>query len=209
LKSIRRILSTTATATAVAFVVYSCSSKLQEAEALDLSETPMQTVSDMFAIQTKNGVVQMRMEAKKMQRFDKDTMTIELFPEGFAVYSYNSEGLLETILLSDKASHKTFKNSKGEAWSAFGNVSIQNIIKQETMETDTIYWDQRINQIYTDCYVRMYSADAFMQGYGMKSDDRARNAVIMKPFNSYSVVVQDTTVVKVDSVNFIGPFLKK
>lgn len=198
-----------ATAIAVAFVVFSCSGKLQEAEDINLSETPMQTVEDMFAVQTKNGVIVMRMEADRMQRFENDSVSTELFPDGFSVYGYTDEGLLETILLSDQARHKTFKNNGGEEWEAYGNVSVQNIIKQETMETDTIYWDRRVNQIYTDCYIKMYSPDGFMQGYGMRSDDRARNAVIMKPFNSYSVVVQDTTAVVVDSVNFIGPFLKK
>ena len=125
------------------------------------------------------------------------------------MYSYTGDGLLETIMLSDQARHITFKSSNGEEWQAFGNVSIQNIIKRETMETDTIYWDQRVHQIYTDCYIRMYSPDGFMQGYGMRSDDKARNAIIKKPFNSYSVVVKDTTAVLVDSINFIGPFLKK
>ena len=49
-----------------------------------------------------------------------------------------------------------------------------------------------------------------MQGFGMRSDDMARNAIIQRPFNSYSVVEQDTTKVVLDSVNFIGPFpLKK
>lgn len=199
-----------ATASAVAFVVNSCSGKLKLAEAINLEETPMQTVENMFAVQTKNGVTIMRIEADKMERYENDSLTIEKFPEGFAVYSYTDQGLLETILLSDKANHKTFKdNTQGEIWEAFGNVSVQNVIKQETMETDTIYWDQRVNQIYTDCYIKMYSPDGFMQGYGMRSDDKARNAIIMKPFNSYSVVVQDTTTFFVDSVNFIGPFLKK
>ena len=169
----------------------------------------MQTVDNMFAVKTKNGLVEMRIEADKMLRFETDSTTMEFFPEGFAVYSYTDEGLLETILLSDQARHITFKKTNGEEWQAFGNVSVQNIIKRETMETDTIYWDQRVHQIYTDCYIRMYSPDGFMQGYGMRSDDKARNAIIRKPFNSYSVVVKDTTTVLVDSVNFIGPFLKK
>ena len=169
----------------------------------------MQVVNDMFAVQTKNGLVEMRIEADKMLRFENDTSSMELFPEGFAVFSYTDEGLLETILLADQARHLTYKNSKGEEWQAFGNVSVQNIIKQETMETDTLYWDQRVHQIYTDCYIRMTSPDGFMQGYGMRSDDKARNAVIRKPFNSYSVVIKDSTAVLVDSVNFIGPFLKK
>ena len=199
-----------ATAAAVAFVVYLWVGKdKKKVEKTDLSGLPMQTVDDMFAVQTKNGVVVMRIEAEKMLRYENDTTATELFPEGFAVYSYTDEGLLETILLSDQARHILYKSSNGEEWQAFGNVSVQNIIKRETMETDTIYWDQRSHQIYTDCYIRMYSPDGFMQGYGMRSDDKARNAIIHKPFNSYSVVVQDTTAVLVDSINFIGPFLKK
>ncbi len=199
-----------ATAAAVAFVVYLWVGKdKKKVEKTDLSGLPMQTVDDMFAVQTKNGVVVMRIEADKMLRYENDSTATELFPEGFAVYSYTDEGLLETILLSDQARHILYKSSNGEEWQAFGNVSVQNIIKRETMETDTIYWDQRSHQIYTDCYIRMYSPDGFMQGYGMRSDDKARNAIIHKPFNSYSVVVQDTTAVLVDSINFIGPFLKK
>jgi hypothetical protein len=43
----------------------------------------------------------------------------------------------------------------------------------------------------------------------MESDQRARNSVIFRPFNSYGVVVKDTTEVLVDSINFIGPLGKK
>ena len=210
MKPVWKILIAIATAAAVAIVVLlSLRKGKADGERIDFSKVPMQTVDDMFAVKTKNGVVVMRIEADKMLRYETDTTTMELFPDGFSVYSYTDDGLLETIMLSDQARHITFKSSNGEEWQAFGNVSIQNIIKRETMETDTIYWDQRVHQIYTDCYIRMYSPDGFMQGYGMRSDDKARNAIIKKPFNSYSVVVKDTTAVLVDSINFIGPFLKK
>ena len=77
------------------------------------------------------------------------------------------------------------------------------------METDTLYWDRKNEKLYTDCYVKLYSPDGFMQGYGMESDQRARESVIKRPFNSFGYVNQDTTAVKIDSVNFIGPLLKK
>ena len=48
-----------------------------------------------------------------------------------------------------------------------------------------------------------------LQGFGMRSDEMARNARIFKAFNSDLVVVQDSTKVIIDSVNFIGPLLKK
>lgn len=199
----------TATAFAVAFIVYSCKGHLAEADALDLSSVPLQTIDDMFAVQTKNGVVVMRMESDIMERFENDTISKETFPKGLAIYSYTDEGLLETTIFSDDAVHEINKKDNTEKWAAYGNVLIQNVIKNETVETDTLYWDQGKEEIYTDCYVRMYSPSGFMQGYGMRSDQKARSAIILRPFNSFGVVVQDTTAVIIDSVNFIGPIIKK
>ena len=197
-----------ATATAVAFVVYSCKGKLAEAESINIKETPVQIVDDMFIVQSKNGKMQMRAQAPLMEKYERDSLKYELFPEGFFVYGYTEEGLLETEIVADNAKHMKHDNGE-ESWSAFGNVVVKNLIKQEVMETDTLYWDQKNEKIYTNCYVRMYSPQGFMQGYGMESDQRARNSIIFKPFNSYGIVVQDTTQVSIDSVNFIGPMRKK
>ena len=198
-----------ATAAAVAIIVFSCKSKLSEADRIDLSKTPVQTVENMAILQTTNGRLEMRVVARIMERYDTDTVTFELFPQGLNVYSYTEDGELQSEIHSENASHEKKKKSNEEIWKAFGNVVIRNIIKQETMETDTIYWDRAKGEIYTDCYVRMYSPDGFMQGYGMKSDEKVTNSIILRPFNSYGVVVQDSTRVLVDTVNFIGPLLKK
>ncbi len=198
-----------ATASAVAFIVYSCKGKLSEAERLDLSETPVQTVDSMFVVQTKNGGIQMRVEADLMERYENDTSSYELFPKGLHAFVYTDDDMLETVLHSNNAKHFKSKKTKDEYWSAFGNVVVQNVINQQTLETDTLYWDQANKEIYTDCYVRMFSNDGFLQGFGMRSDEMARNARIFKAFNSDLVVVQDSTKVIIDSVNFIGPLLKK
>lgn len=199
-----------ATALAVALFVVSCKSKLAEAERIDPSKAPSQEVRGMFAANSTNGNLTMRAEAPLMQRFESDTTTLELFPEGFSVYAYTAEGLLETVITADKARHLADKRFKEqESWQAFGNVVVRNVIKQERMETDTLYWNKDKNEIYTDCYVKMYSPSGFMQGYGMRSDDRARSAIIHRPFDSFGYTVQDTTEVVIDSVNFIGPFLRK
>jgi hypothetical protein len=143
-----------------------------------------------------------------MEVYDHDSLSYELFPKGISVYGYAENGSLETTIRSQKARHDMRKKKGGdeEKWSAFGNVVIRNIVNQETMETDTIYWDQNAKEIWTDCYIKMYSPAGFMQGYGMRSDDMARNAIIQRPFNSYGVVEQDSTKVVLDSINFIGPF---
>lgn len=197
------------TAVIASFVV-SCGGKIARTDAYKLGEAPLQTVDNMFAVQTNKGIVSMRMEARKMEHYENDTINYDSFPEGLAVYGYTTEGLLESIIVSNKATHIVSRNNvEEEVWEAFGDVIIHNVLKQETIQTDTIYWDQKAKEIYTDCYVKMYSPDGFMQGYGMRSDDHARNAILHNPFNGYAVTEKDTTAVIIDSVNFIGPFPKK
>lgn len=208
MKGIINIIVKIATATAVAFVIYSCKGKLAQADSKTLGESPVQTVDSMFIVQSENGIMKMRAEAPLMEKYENDSLSYEIFPKGFSVYGYTDDGLLETNIRADNAIH--LKHTDGsEKWEAYGNVVIKNLINKEVMETDTIYWDQKNERIYTHRYVRMYSPSGFIQGYGMESDQRARNATIFNPFNSYGIVVQDSTKVNIDSVNFTGPLLKK
>ena len=197
-----------ATAFAVAFVVYSCKGKLGEAESLNLAETPVQVVEDMFMQQTENGMVKMRAESPRMEKYEKDTLQYELFPAGFFVYAFDESGKLETEIVADNARHMKYKDGR-ETWEAYGNVVVKNLINQEVMETDTLYWNQETEMIYTHCYVRIISPDGFAQGYGMEADQRARSYTLFNNFNNYAFVVKDSTEVLIDSVNFIGPFPKK
>ncbi len=197
----------TASALALAFVVYSCKSNLSEAEMLDLDKIPLQTVDNMFFVQSENGRLKMRVESPRMEVYEHDTVSYDLFPKGIRVFGYSEEGMLETTIVSRQAKHD--KTVGKELWSAFGKVVVKNIVKQETMETDTLYWDAEAKEIWTDCYVKMSSPSGYMQGYGMRSDERARNAILLKPFNNEFIIDKDSTKVVIDSVNFIGPPLKK
>ena len=201
---------TTASALALAFVVYSCKSNLSEAAKLDLSVTPLQTVDSMFFVQTENGKLKMRVEAPRMEAYEHDTLSYDLFPAGIRVYAYDENGALETTIVARKARHDKYPRRKDdELWSVFGDVVVRNIIRHQTMETDTLYWDSNTHEIWTDCYIKLSSPDGYMQGTGMRSDEMARNAILMHPFDNEFLVNQDSTKVVIDTVNFIGPLLKK
>lgn len=194
---------------AVATFFCACKGKLAEADSLDMDEVPFQRIEKMFLVQTTNGVLELRAEADLMESYDKSSEQVDIFPEGFQVFAYTSDGDLETVIVSDGARHTRKKRAQDEQWLIYGNVIVQNVVSHETMETDTLYWDKDKGEFYTDCYVKMYSSDGLMQGYGFRSDERARNSIILRPFNSFGVVTQDSTAVVIDSVNFIGPMLKK
>ncbi len=188
------------------FALFSCQGKLGKADRVDLSSVPVQQVKDMFVVDTENGRLKMRMEGGLMQRFETDTSSYELFPEGFYVYIYDEQGDLQTTISSDKARHTKEKDGD-ELWMVTGHVVTKNLKSREVMESDTIYWDRSKDLYWTDSYVRMYSPDGFVQGYGMRSDQREHHSVIHRPFNSYAFV--DGEEAPVDTVNLIGPILKK
>ena len=189
-----------------------CCRGAPEGGGLDYYKTPLQTVDGLFAVQSENGKIQLRLEADRMERYETDEMDYDSFPDGIAVYAYTEDGLLESVIIADEALHKVPKGesaeSSDEVWEAFGNVLLHNILNRQTLETDTLYWDRSKQEVYTDCYVRLYSPDGFMQGYGMRSDDRMKNARLDNNFSSYVYVQRDTSEVVIDSVNFIGPFQK-
>ena len=201
---------TMASALALAFVVYSCKSNLSEADKLDLEKTPLQTVDSMFFVKTENGRLTMRVEAPRMEVYEHDTLSYDLFPSGIRVYAYADDGSLETTIVAHQARHDKYpKRKEDELWSVFGDVVVRNILRKQTMETDTLYWDSKTHEIWTDCYIKLSSPDGYMQGTGMRSDEMARNAILMHPFDNEFFIGTDSTKVVIDSVNFIGPMLKK
>lgn len=193
-----------AAAFAGAILLFSCSQN--GTETFDFEQMPRQVVHDLQVIQSEGGETTMRMRAPLMEKYEftKDSVlqSFELYPEGFYVDAYAENGQLETTIVSQQAKHITTPNK--ESWSAFGDVLIINHIKGEKMETDTIYWNRAEKKIYTDCYVRLTSDSGLMQGFGMTSDERARNSVILRPFDSYAVD-RDSTYFYVDSINLMGP----
>jgi LPS export ABC transporter protein LptC len=194
----------------VATIAISCKNKLSQTDqVIDIKATPSQVVENIVMVQSRNSQTEFRMQAPVLQRYDSDPKnTYDLFPAGLNVYGYNEEGLLETSIVSDQAKHSIMDGE--EKWSAYGNVVIKNFIKGEQMETDTIFWDQKEQKIYTHCYVKLHSPQGFMQGVGMESDEMARNAVLLNPYDGYAIINNDSTKVSyVDSVNFIGPLVRR
>jgi len=190
--------------TTVAIMLLSCKKEIP-AE-LDLSQIPVQVVDSVSVVQTENGKPTMRMSAPLMERYNYSrgdtTESYELYPNGFKVFAYTEDGELETTVVADNAKHVTTVGK--ESWSAFGNVVITNLIKGEHLQTDTIYWNRAEKQIYTDCYVKLFSYDGLMQGYGLTPDERASNSTILHPFD-WSFVMRDSTDTYIDTLNFIGP----
>ena len=191
----------------VATILFSCKDDLPITEPIDAEKVPTHIILEMSLEQSSAAKTKMRVYAPIMENFSKSNPPYEIFSKGINVKAFTSDGLLETEITAKKARH--INSPDKDQWEAYGDVVINNYIKGETIETDTIYWDKSNKRIFTHCFVKLKSPSIFMQGYGMESDELARNATILRPFDSYGIIKRDSTeVIYVDTVNFIGPILK-
>jgi len=195
-----------------AMMVFSSCHRKETTTSLIMSRTPVQVVHNMEVVRTKNGTLLMRMSSPIMQSYEYyspiDSLyhKFDLYPTGIHVDAYTEDGALETVVDANHARHETTNGTN--TWVAFGNVKVRNIINNQTITSDTIWWDQKEKKIYTDCYVKIVSSKGLLQGYGMVSDERANNTILRKPFDSFSAP-EDTSRIEMDTLNFIGPLRKK
>jgi len=203
----RIFLKMVAVTLVIATLLYSCKDDIPKANIVAVEELPTQIVENMKLIRFSRGETDYIVDAPLMERYAQALVPYDAFPLGIVLRGYNTQGLLETKIRANYAKHLTKENE--EIWEATGNVVINNYLKGEKMETDTLFWNRITQRIYTHTLVKLTTPDMFMQGFGMESDDMARNAVIQNPFDSYAIVSRDSTEIPyIDTANFIGPRLK-
>jgi Protein of unknown function (DUF1239). len=205
---IGRNLRVVATISMVATTLFSCKDDILTGDVSEVGSLPTQVIDSMVLKQYTRGEVSFMVSAPTLERYANAEIPYNLFPNGIVLRGYNQDGFMETIIVADYA--KNIIGAEEEIWEAYGDVVINNYIKGQRVETDTLYWNQKNHKIYTHRPVKITTPDSFMQGYGMESDEMARDVDILKPYDSYAIVRRDSTEVAYrDTVNIIGPFLRR
>ena len=201
----QRNLRIVATMFMVATTLFSCKDAIATGNISETASVPTQVIDSMVLKQYAKGEVSFMVSAPLLERYSNAAPPYNLFPNGIVLRGYAQDGFMETMIVANYA--KNIIGSEEEVWEAYGDVVINNYIKGEKMETDTLYWNQKTHRIYTHRPVKLTTPDMFMQGYGMESDEMARDAVILKPYDSYAIVRRDSTEIPYrDTANIIGPF---
>jgi LPS export ABC transporter protein LptC len=99
------------------------------------------------------------------------------FPEGIKITSYTN-GEIHSTLTADYA----IKEEYTERMEAHGNVVIVDLVKQESILTEKIIWDQRNKRIFSDVEVTQIKADGTRnRGDGFVANEKFTNYTIQNP----------------------------
>ena len=126
-------------------------------------------VQNLDVIYTEYGKPKTLLQAPLLQRYMFLDEPYSIFPKGFFVQLFDADAQLESQITADYA---LYKEKPIELWKAVGNVVVINFQKQQTLTTDTLYWDRLAKSIYTNAPVHIETLDGLINGRnGMTSDE--------------------------------------
>ncbi|MDR0295512.1 MAG: LPS export ABC transporter periplasmic protein LptC [Prevotellaceae bacterium] len=127
-------------------------------------------VHNLDVIYTEYGNTKTLLRTPLLQRYMFNDEPYSVFSKGFFVQLFDEEVQLESQITADYA---LYKEKPAELWKAVGNVVVINFQKDQTLTTDTLYWNRPEKSIYTDALVRIKTGDGLIIGRnGMTSDEK-------------------------------------
>ncbi|MCL1850892.1 MAG: LPS export ABC transporter periplasmic protein LptC [Bacteroidetes bacterium] len=137
---------------------------------------PDESARNIEIIMSEDGQTTFSLYAPLMNKYFGDNPYFD-FPEGITVSSYTN-GEKHSTLKADYA----ISVERTQLMEAHRNVVIVDLIKQESILTEKIIWDQRNKKIYSDVEVTQIRADGTInKGDGFEADEKFTKYVVKKP----------------------------
>lgn len=143
--------------------IFSCRESI-DPEALKVYDGPINSATNIFLVQSDSAIIRSEITAPKQMEFLNGNIE---FPEGIEIKFFTKEGELETTMRADRGYFiKNDNLYRGE-----GDVQIENLLKDQKLQTEEIFWDQPGKKIYTEKFVTIQEKQTLFNGTGMEADD--------------------------------------
>jgi len=141
----------------------------------DISNLPSLTVKYDTTVYFDSGRIVLRMIFPIMEQYDNSGNPYYEFKMGLYVDFFDRDKSPSGSIFSKYA--KNTQNSN--LWELRDSVVVINE-NQEKLETESLFWDQTKDLIYTDRFVKFTSEDQIIMGTGFESDSHLRKRKIRK-----------------------------
>lgn len=123
---------------------------------------PMREMDNMDMLYTEAGAVKAKMKSPQVFEFENGDRE---FPKGINMEFYDAQGKLESTLRAD---HAFFFKDQNQ-WRGRGNVVVNNVLKDEQLNTEELFWKPDEKRIFTDKFVTIRQQTDVIAGEGMEA----------------------------------------
>jgi LPS export ABC transporter protein LptC len=158
----------------IAGMAVSCENKIPTIPKSDLLTLPTTTARNFTTMLYDSGQIQLNLSAPLMEMYDNLDPPYTEFKSGIKVLLYDGKESTQA-----KVTAKYAKCTNKNLWELRDSVVVLND-KNESLETEILYWDQEKDKIYTDRFVKITSEDQITNGIGFESDSHLNRRRIFK-----------------------------
>lgn len=153
------------------FLVLGCSKEQKTIYSPVDENIPDQESRNIIITSTKGKLLEYKLKANYMQKFDNKNLTIA---DTVEITAYNKKGEIQTILTCDKAELNDMNNT----FIGIGNVVVTT--ENAILKTEYLNWDRNTNQFYAKNGVEILRDNNVMYGEEMRSDEKMTKIEITK-----------------------------
>lgn len=159
--------------------LFSCG---DNADVADVSpyEGPLLEVENMVTLYSDSARVRVKVEAQKQLEFENGDSE---FPEGLYVEFYDKDQKISSTLKADYGYYTKAEN----LYKATGDVEVNSYEKDQKLNTEELFWKQDKEEIYTDKFVRIETAEEILLGEGLTATQDFSSYRILKPTGELSI----------------------
>ena len=157
------------------FVLLSCKKVNNKFLELDISNLPSLTVKYDTTVYFDSGRVVLRMTFPIMEQYDNSGNPYYDFKMGLYVNFFDRDKEPSGSISAKYAKYTENSN----IWELRDSVVVINE-NQEKLETESLFWNQTKDLIYTDMFVRFTNEDQIIEGTGFDSDSHLRRRKIRR-----------------------------
>lgn len=154
----------------------SCENDPEEVEQLNTAELfPDQEMRNVDVLYSSRGKMKFRLKAPLIEQYGGEKSYNEM-PEGVDIETYDSLMNISSRLTANYAIDKAYE----KVMEAKDNVVVINH-KGETLNTEHLIWDLEKDEIRSDVFVKITTAQQVLMGEGLISNQEFTNYKILKP----------------------------
>ncbi len=127
-----------------------------------------------------SGLIRYRIITEEWLIYDKKNPPYWAFEKGLFIEKFDEKFHVDASIMADTAYYYNIK----KLWELRGHVSIRNL-KGERFNTELLFWDQNMGEVYSSKYMRIQQKDKILTGIGFKSNQQFTDYII---YNSTGIL---------------------
>ena len=141
---------------------------------------PSRTLNNAVIVHTDSAKVQGKLITPVLYEFENADREL---PKGGYVEFYDDFGNISANLKAEYG----FFTKENEEWRIEGNVVLENVQNQESLNTEQLFWNPITGKVYTEKFVRIERADEILTGTGLTASQDFSTYIIKKPEGTFNL----------------------